>query len=514
MPASAKLTLTILYIHTSDSSQYLIYGGIMKYMITILFLLSIILMLADGGGKSEGNTGISPEKYKLTDENLLEKEPLPEDESQITDNADYIVWESEVHHVDHNFYIRNGEILKIMPGTQVIITGNFIITVEAGGMIRANGTIEKPITFAVDYDNDFNFGESNRGTSLEYWQGFKFLAGGNKEDLSNFTWCNFPRILADSGAGKGSSEPHNQKLFTVEGDCSLLFNNCRFTDNNYLEEDFFYIKYSDIEFRNCIFKNNNTGLRLENSFLKLNNTTIADNEYFDLNLYRVDSIINDCAFIDNQNFNLLIRQKQTLTIRNSNFTNNSNPQKPLIAVEDLKKATLENTHFRGNTSLAIQCNDTELVLTRCLITRQTQNSALYFDSKTGRKVTSLINCNITDNQSPENICQIGSNIILILINSVFMDNSVPEFNLINPSQNSAFYAFNSVISQTHSVVNDHTRMKTQWNSIIDPENISDVHDYRLIDQGWQKYSSGDEVIFEYSPSQYIGTAPDIGYYEE
>ena len=488
----------------------------MKYMITILFLLSVILVMADGGAKAEGNSGISPGKYELVEEeNLLEKEPLPENESQITDDANYILWESEIHHLDHNFYIRNGETLKIMPGTQVIITGNFSITIEAGGIIKANGTFKHPITFAVDYDNDLNFGESNRGTSLEYWQGFKFLAGGSKEDLSSFSWCNFPQLFSDAGASKGNSEPHNQKLFVVEGDCSMLFNNCQFTGNHYLEEDFIYIKYSDIEFRNCTFKNNNTGLRLENSFLRLYNTTIANNEFFDLNLYRVDTIIDNCAFINNQEFNLLIRQKHALTIMNSNFTNNNNSQKPLVSIDTLKKASFTNIRFTNNSYLALECNDTELYLERCLINEHNQNPALYLNSQTGKKVTSFINCNLTNNQSEDNsICQLGSNIILILINSIFMDNTVAEFNLINPSQNTAFYAFNSVISQTHSTINDHTRLKTQWNSIIDPEKISDVHDYRLIDQGWQKYSSGDDVIFEYSPAQYTGTSPDIGYFEQ
>ena len=485
----------------------------MKYMIIILFLLSVVMLTADGGPKVEANPNISPGKYEI-EEQLLEKEPLAEEELQSTDDADYIIWDSEIQHLDYNFYIRKGEILKIMPGTKVIITGNFTITVEAGGMIKALGNYTQPITFAADYDNDLNFGESNRGNSLEYWQGFKFLAGGNKDNISRFSWCNFPRTQANTGDNKGNSEPHNQKLFVVEGDCSLLFNNCQFTGNDYLEEDFFFSKYSNIEFINCVFKNNNTGLRLENSFLKLYNTTIANNEYFDLNLYRVDTIIDNCAFIDNQNFNLIIRQKHNISIANSNFTNNRNPQKPLITVDDLIKASFENTRFTDNSSLAIQCNDSELNLTRCLITRHSQKPALYFNSKTGKKVTSLINCNITDNQSPEGICQLGSNIILIVINSILMDNALPEFKLIDTSQNTAFYAFNSVISQNNSIINDHNRLKTSWNSIIEPQTISDMHDYRLIDQGWDKYSSGDDLIFEYSPSQYTGTAPDIGFYEQ
>ncbi len=493
----------------------------MKYVILALILIvQSLLLFSDGGAKTESNPQISPGKLDYLEPEQEDKPVLakPEQEEKAelpeSEEGNFVTWSEEIHYLERNIYLKGSETLRISPGTKVIATGNYGITVEANATIEALGTYETPIEFAVDYDYDGNFGESLNGQSLEYWQGIKFQKGGDKENPSIFFNCLFFRSWAEQNPDKSPDQQTTNSLFRIEGDCEVIFENCRFEENNYFGQDFITAKYSDIEIRGCHFQKNNAGIRLENSILNMSNITCLNNTNIGFALYKVETKIEYCNFTNNRKFHLLARQKHVLRIDNCTFTDNDNDQDPLISINDLKQCFLENTILNDNKTLAVECNNTDLYMEHCLISGYTMSSALKFNSEYGKTVAKIINCNIIDNSyQDESVLQIGNDIILIVINSIFKENQTPEIRIIPSTGGSSFYALNSVISQQTSLQNEFYRMKAEWQEIINPIDIADCQDSRLRDRGWQQYISGETEIFSLTPDKYIGKAPDIGFYE-
>jgi Right handed beta helix region len=489
-------------------------GGIMRNVIVCLMLIIFCSIFADGGAKVESNNRISPQKYEIEDKDTSPKIDADAHQSQSpTETRNVITWGSVIHYLEKNIYIKKGEVLSILPGTKVIATGNYGIIVKPGGIIEASGSFEKPVIFAVDYDNDGNYGESSRGTSLEYWQGFKFEAKGDNSNRSVFRYCNFTQAMAKTSSSKTSTPAKIQKLFDVQGDCNILLENCNFSGNNYYGKDYIYIKHSIVEIRDCNFSNNNASLRFENSTLLIENTDFSNNQSFAINLYRVNTNIKGCNFLNNQNFNLLIREKNTITIENSNFQGNDSPVKPLFSINDLPKATFNGVVITDNSGLAMECNDTNMKMQRCQITSHSNSPALYFNSQKGNKRVSLINCNIMNNLADNSLCKIGNNIEMFIINSIVSENNLPEFSIAPNSKDNSLTVINSVISRYYSVQKD-TGLKVKWENILSPLVLNNINNRQLIDQGLDTYSSGETEIFKYSPPEYIGIDPDIGYFEQ
>ena len=163
-------------------------------------------------------------------------------------------WTADTVLVTGDLEIMPGENLTISPGTVVLFSGSFRISVK--GSVTANGEANDPVLFTVADTTGFSDTLSNAGG----WQGFVYEHLASGADSSLFSHCVF-----EYGKAFGA-DTFNQYggVFRVFDFNKITFFSCTFTLNRALRwGGAVFAKNSDLIFDHCTFTGNRCGLSVQ-----------------------------------------------------------------------------------------------------------------------------------------------------------------------------------------------------------------------------------------------------------
>ncbi len=163
-------------------------------------------------------------------------------------------WTADTVLVTGDLEIMSGENLTISPGTVVLFSGPYRISVK--GSVTANGDINDPVLFTVADTTGFSDTLSNAGG----WQGFVYEHLASGADSSQFSHCIF-----EYGKAFGA-DTFNQYggAFRVFDFNKITFFSCTFTLNRaLLSGGAVFAKNSDLVFDRCTFTGNRCGLSVQ-----------------------------------------------------------------------------------------------------------------------------------------------------------------------------------------------------------------------------------------------------------
>lgn len=143
-----------------------------------------------------------------------------------------------VYVVVGNCQVRDGDTLRINPGTTFMHTGYYTWQIE--GLLLAVGKENEPISF-------------KRRDPIEdhRWGGFQFFLGYTGQ--SEVRWCHFDYC-------KKHNYPNNKGAAIYLGNVSVIIRNCTFTNGYATDGGAIYAEYSDEQvIDSCTFVLNNSG---------------------------------------------------------------------------------------------------------------------------------------------------------------------------------------------------------------------------------------------------------------
>ncbi|OYT10821.1 MAG: hypothetical protein B6I18_07100, partial [Bacteroidetes bacterium 4572_112] len=186
------------------------------------------------------------------------------------------VWDAQEINIKCNMVIDNGVTLTIMPGTKVLFTDKYKITVN--GAIQAKGTANSPILFtASDLTNFENLSLDEGG-----WRGIEYNSPAASNDSSIYTFCNFTY-----GKAVGVGDDENGGAFNISDFQKIAIKNCKFSNNGARKYGgAIYIENSNIVFHNNLVVNNHAdntasgkggGMYILDCSIDFKNNTIANN---------------------------------------------------------------------------------------------------------------------------------------------------------------------------------------------------------------------------------------------
>jgi len=294
-------------------------------------------------------------------------------DSDVTSNT---TWAADTVFVISNVNISNGVMLTIEPGTKVLFSDHYKITVF--GAINALGAEGDSILFSAwDTTGFWDDYAQNTGS----WSGIEFPEGSVQTDTSQFQYCIFQYAKATE-----VDDLPTGAVFNAINATHIAIEHSSFRNNTaYSAGGAIYSKYVDLQLNNTHFFNNNSyrssgGALLFISYPKLslegcyfeNNNAYKGGAVFTLDV--VDVNVNNCDFYNNSAVKMssIITDKygaaiaiyrgqffyepMTAVIRNSNIIG-SRATMGAVYFEEGVEALIENNTFAynwaGNTSAAI-----------------------------------------------------------------------------------------------------------------------------------------------------------------
>lgn len=160
------------------------------------------------------------------------------------------VWNVDTVLVAGDLLITADTSLEIVPGTRIIFTGHYLVSVK--GQIYAEGTVDQPILFTVADTTGF----SDSLTTAGSWHGFLFYSDGGGDAASRFFHCHFEYAKAVGN----DSLAINGGVIRCYGRNGVVVEECEFNHNySYRWGGAVYMYHSNMIINRCIFRNNQSG---------------------------------------------------------------------------------------------------------------------------------------------------------------------------------------------------------------------------------------------------------------
>ncbi len=138
-----------------------------------------------------------------------------------------------------NCWVNTGNTLTIQPGTTLIFTGHYSLTINSYGTLYAVGTVQDSIVFT----------RQNPDTSCD-WSGIRFQYGSSSSSTLSFCLLEYARY--------NISPNHNGGALYIQGP-GITITHCTIANNYATGGGGIYINVAPVTISDCIFINNSSG---------------------------------------------------------------------------------------------------------------------------------------------------------------------------------------------------------------------------------------------------------------
>ena len=143
---------------------------------------------------------------------------------------DKVVWDCDTVLVLEDLTVGEGDTLLIRPGVEVLFAGDYQIRVTENGFVRAEGSLNDTIRFAL-LDTTGYLAQQNTTDTIG-WRGFLLDAGHtNTTDTSLFSYCHFEHLSPKTGNALIKAD---NDLSPIRLSNSLFANNLMMQNNTQL----------------------------------------------------------------------------------------------------------------------------------------------------------------------------------------------------------------------------------------------------------------------------------------